>query len=85
MTKIITRMRRWVKSYLLFNLFLKYLLENGISRDHIIDIANDNLRDSYVLYNHVRSKIIDNQPYAILLDEIQFVNCFVDVLNGFSL
>ncbi len=89
MIKIVTGVRRCGKSYLLFNLFLSHLLESGIPRDHIIDIAlddiaNDHLRDPHALYDHVRARIVDDQPYTLLLDEIQFVDRFVDVLNGFS-
>lgn len=89
MIKIVTGVRRCGKSYLLFKLFLEHLLESGIPRDHIIDIAlddiaNDVLRDPHALYDHVRSRIVDDQLYTILLDEIQFVDRFADVLNGFS-
>ena len=89
MIKIVTGVRRCGKSYLLFKLFLEHLLESGVPRDHIIDIAlddiaNDALRDPHVLYGHVRGRIVDGQPYTILLDEIQFVDRFADVLNGFS-
>ena len=89
MIKVVTGVRRCVKSYLLFKLFLEHLLESGVPRDHIIDIAlddiaNDALRDPHVLYGHVRGRIVDDQPYTILLDEIQFVDRFADVLNGFS-
>ena len=89
MIKVVTGVRRCGKSYLLFKLFLEHLLESGVPRDHIIDIAlddiaNDALRDPHVLYGHVRGRIVDDQPYTILLDEIQFVDRFADVLNGFS-
>ncbi len=89
MIKIVTGVRRCGKSYLLFKLFLEHLLESGVPRNHIIDIAlddiaNDALRDPHVLYDHVRGRIVDDQPYTILLDEIQFVDRFADVLNGFS-
>ena len=89
MIKIVTGVRRCGKSYLLFKLFLEHLLESGVPRNHIIDIAlddiaNDALRDPHVLYGHVRGRIVDDQPYTILLDEIQFVDRFADVLNGFS-
>ncbi len=89
MIKVVTGVRRCGKSYLLFKLFLEHLLESGVPRDHIIDIAlddiaNDALRDPHVLYGHVRGRIVDDRPYTILLDEIQFVDRFADVLNGFS-
>jgi predicted AAA+ superfamily ATPase len=86
--KTITGVRRAGKSYLLFDIFLNDLVGRGIKRDHIIDIAlddiaNDKLRDAHALYNHVKSLITDKEQYYVLLDEIQFVDGFVDVLNGF--
>ena len=86
--KVITGVRRCGKSYLVFNIFLNDLLSRGVERNHIIDIvldsiANEGLRDRYALYNHVKSMITDERQYYLLIDEIQFVENFVDVLNGF--
>ncbi len=86
--KIITGIRRCGKSYLLFNMFSKHLKESGVNDSHIISIAlddfkNKNLRDANKLYNYVESKIFDKEMYYILLDEVQLVDGFVDVLNGF--
>lgn len=86
--KVITGIRRCGKSYLLFNLFKTYLIKNGISFDHIIEIAFDDfankaLRDPNVLYSHVKEKINDNGQYYLLLDEVQLLSEFEDVLNGF--
>ncbi|ETA80710.1 ATP-binding protein [Youngiibacter fragilis] len=88
MIKVITGVRRVGKSYLLFNIFLNDLLERGIARDHIIDIPLDDieyeeLRESHALYRFVKSKIIDDKQYYVLLDEIQYVPRFVDVMNSF--
>lgn len=88
MIKVITGVRRCGKSYLLFKLFMKELLDRGIRKDHIIDIAldgieNEELRDPHVLYKHIKAKITDGEQYYVLLDEIQFVERFPEVLNSF--
>ena len=88
MVKIITGIRRCGKSYLLFKLFRDHLLESGIKEDHIISIALDDfgnrkLQNADELYNYVKSQIVDNEDYYILLDEIQLVPEFESVINGF--
>lgn len=88
LVKVITGLRRCGKSYLLFNLFYKYLLGSGVPDDHIIKIAlddrvNKKYRDPDVLCEYVNSLIKDKGMYYILLDEVQFVNEFEDVLNSF--
>ena len=88
MVKIITGIRRSGKSYLLFKLFRDHLLESGIKEDHIISIALDDfgnrkLQNPDELYNYVKSQIVDNEDYYILLDEIQLVPEFESVINGF--
>ncbi len=88
LVKVITGLRRCGKSYLLFNLFYKYLLGSGVPDDHIIKIAlddrvNKKYRDPDVLCEYVNSMIKDKGMYYILLDEVQFVNEFEDVLNSF--
>jgi predicted AAA+ superfamily ATPase len=88
MAKIITGIRRCGKSYLLFKLFRDHLLESGIKEDHIISIALDDfgnrkLQNPDELYNYVKSQIVDNEDYYILLDEIQLVPEFESVINGF--
>ncbi len=87
MIKVITGVRRCGKSYLVFKLFMKELLNKGIFRDHIIDIVldgieNEELRDPHVLYKYVKGKIADEGQYYILLDEIQYVDRFSEVLNS---
>ena len=89
MVKIVTGIRRCGKSYLLFNLFYRHLLSCGVSDEHIISVAlddfgNKKLRDPDVLYDFVKSKITDNDDYYILLDEIQLVDDFESVVNGFA-
>ena len=86
--KVITGIRRCGKSYLLFELFNKYLKEQGVDDNHIIKLAlddrkNKQYRDPDALYDYVVNQIADEKPYYILLDEVQFVNEFEDVLNGF--
>lgn len=85
--KIITGIRRCGKSYLLFNLFHEYLNSQGISDDHIIEIAlddrtNKELRDPDNLLRHIKNQIIDQNLYYIILDEVQMVDEFTDVLNS---
>ncbi len=85
--KIITGIRRCGKSYLLNIIFKNYLLESGVNENHIInvaldDIENRSLLEPLELNNFIKSKIIDNNMYFILLDEIQLVNEFESVLNG---
>ena len=85
--KIITGMRRTGKSYLLFNLFHQFLTENQIDESHIIEIPLDDrlykeLRDPDKLLYEIRSRMTDNQIYYIILDEIQMVAEFEDVLNS---
>lgn len=88
MIKIITGMRRCGKSYLLFEIFTSYLEKNGIASDHIIkvdleDYKNRAMRNPDNLYAFVESRITDDKMYYILLDEVQMLNNFEDVLNGF--
>ena len=71
------------KSFLLFVLFKKYLSESGIDNDHIIEIAldgieNEELRDPKKCYQYIK----DGQKYYLLLDEVQFMPRFEEVLNS---
>ncbi len=86
--KIVTGVRRCGKSYLLFNLFHQYLLGEGIDENHIIEIALDDikykaLREPNTMFSYVEDKIVDNDLYYIILDEVQLLDDFVDVLNSF--
>ena len=85
--KIITGIRRCGKSYLLFKLFTQYLLSSGVQGDHIIRIALDDieskeLRDPLLLYKHIRGRMADEALYYVLLDEVQLVPQFEEVLNS---
>ena len=87
MIKVITGLRRAGKSYLLFDIFYPYLLEKGVADDHIIQVVLDNLDnesllEKHALYNYIKSQINDNKQYYVLLDEIQMVDGFSDVLNS---
>ncbi len=87
MIKVITGVRRCGKSYLVFKLFLNELLNKGVKKDHIIDIAldgieNEGLREPLALYQHIKERITDAEQYYILLDEIQYVDRFSEVLNS---
>ena len=88
MIKVVTGVRRCGKSYLLFNLFCHHLKEAGIADDHIIkvdleDRRNKELRDPDALLRYIDSHMTDQQMYYILLDEVQHVNEFEDVLNSY--
>lgn len=87
--KVITGLRRCGKSYLLRTLFKNHLLNEGVSRDHIIEMAFDlfdNLkyRDPKVFYPWIKEQIKDDGQYYILLDEVQLLQEFVSVLNGLA-
>jgi predicted AAA+ superfamily ATPase len=88
MIKIITGIRRCGKSFLLFNLFRKSLIERGIHEDHIIQVnledrRNKKLRNPDALLEHIDSLMTDSDKYYILLDEVQLVDEFEDVLNSY--
>lgn len=87
MIKIITGIRRCGKSYLLFNLFKRHLIESGVGKDHIIEIAldgieNEDLREPKACYEFIKDSMKDNDKYYLLLDEVQFMPRFEEVLNS---
>ena len=86
--KIVTGIRRSGKSYLIRVLFKNYLIDNGIKEDHIIELdfenrRNKKYRDPDALLEYIDSRIVDEEMYYILLDEIQLVSEFEDVLNSY--
>lgn len=88
MIKIVTGVRRSGKSFLLFRLFVEWLQSQGIDDAHILkvnleDRLNKQLRDPDVLLNHIYSHILDDGHFYVLLDEVQMVPEFEDVLNSF--
>ena len=87
LVKIITGIRRCGKSFLLFNLFKSQLEKEGIDKEHIIemafdDFANREYRDPEKFYQYVKAQIKDGRMYYVLLDEVQMMDQFEDVLNG---
>lgn len=88
MIKVVTGIRRCGKSYLLSELFRKYLASIGIDDAHIIYVALDDrlnaaLRNPDAMMAYVKSRITDAGLYFILLDEVQYMDEFEDVLNSF--
>ena len=108
LVKIITGPRRCGKSFLLNNIFYEKLLEQGVSKAHIIKFAFDNPEDQDLLDKYdseletkiyikkdfyiisskkfrlfIKDRIKDDEEYILLLDEVQLLENFVDVLNGF--
>ncbi|MBQ9527099.1 MAG: ATP-binding protein [Fretibacterium sp.] len=86
--KIVTGVRRCGKTYLLFNLFHGYLMDSGVAQDHIIGIPLDDrsykeLRDPDNMLAFVKSRVSGNGPYYLMIDEIQLLPEFEDVLNSF--
>ena len=88
MIKVISGMRRCGKSYLLFVIFASYLEQSGIAPDHIIkvdleDYKNREMRNPDYLYSYVESRLTDREMFYLLIDEVQMLGSFEDVLNGF--
>ena len=88
MIKVITGVRRCGKSYLLFNLFCEHLKASGVDDEHIIkvdleDRRNKTLCDPDKFLEYIDSRLTDDGQYYILLDEIQKVDEFEDVLNSY--
>ena len=87
--KVVTGIRRCGKSYLLNVLFYHYLLDNGVTDDHIIridleDRMNKEFRNPDTMLRYVHERIKDKNLYYIIIDEVQLMDDFVDVLNSFS-
>lgn len=81
-------MRRCGKSYLLFTLFKNYLMKQGVKEDHIIGVnlenrLNKSLRDPDALLQYIDSRLSSDGQYYVMLDEVQMVSEFEDVLNSF--
>ena len=86
MIKIITGLRRSGKSYLLFTLFCQYLKEQGIDDSQIImldleNIYNERYRNPLSLLEYISQRVTDTREYFILMDEIQLLDRFEEVLN----
>lgn len=87
--KIVTGLRRSGKSFLLKKLFRQHLLDEGVAEDHIIIIdmesrKNKNFKDPDFLLDWVEKEMKDDSIYYIIIDEVQEVNDFVEVLSTLS-
>ena len=85
--KIVTGIRRCGKSYLLFQLFKRHLIETGVKPNHIIEIqledrSNKELRKPDACLAFIKKQIKDQKPYYLLIDEVQLMDEFEDVLNS---
>ncbi len=97
MIKVVTGIRRCGKSYLLMNLFRQHLLDEGVSDSHIVMLdlenrRNKRLRDPDALLEWIDSQIVEYKAsgdvpkekwYYVMLDEVQLVPEFEDVLNSY--
>lgn len=89
LVKVVTGIRRSGKSFLLFEIFYRYLKSIGVDDQHIVridleDRRNKSLRDPDSLLAFIDNKMIDNGMYYIILDEVQMVHEFEDVLNSYN-
>lgn len=87
MIKVVTGIRRCGKSYLLFHIFKNYLLEQGVAASHIISIEldqrkNKKYRDPDAILDYIESLIVDDEQYYIMVDEVQMLQEFEEVLNS---
>lgn len=87
MIKVVTGIRRCGKSYLLFNIFRDYLKNQGVEDSHIIMIEldqrkNREYRNPDVILAYIESLITDNEQYYVMLDEVQMLSEFEEVLNS---
>lgn len=88
MIKIITGIRRCGKSFLLSNLYTDWLKEHNVDVNHIINInledrRNRALRNPDMLLQYIDAKIKDDSMHYVMIDEIQHVPEFEDVLNSY--
>jgi len=87
--KIVTGLRRVGKSYLLKTLFKKHLLSEGINKDHILiidleDRKYKDFRNPDYLLDWIEKQMIDDEQYYIIIDEVQRVDEFVDMLGSLA-
>lgn len=89
MIKVITGIRRCGKSYLLFKLYYRYLVESGVDPSRILavpldDDEHEELRDSKLLGAYIKSRISDEDMWYVFLDEVQLCRNFETILNGLN-
>ena len=87
LVKIVTGIRRCGKSFLLNTLFHNHLMADGVEDSHIIELALDdranvNLRDPDKMLAYIKQRITDHDMYYVIIDEVQLMDDFVDVLNS---
>ena len=87
MIKVVTGIRRSGKSYLIFTIFKEYLISEGVNEEHIIEMEfdkkeNSKYRDPDALLDYVKEHITDKGEYYVLLDEVQMLEDFEEVLNS---
>lgn len=87
MIKVVTGIRRSGKSYLLFKIFREYLRKQGVDDAHVIAIEldqrkNRQYRDPDVILDYIESLVVDDGQYYVLLDEVQMLTAFEEVLNS---
>ena len=87
MIKVVTGIRRSGKSYLIFTIFKEYLISEGVNEDHIIEMEfdkkeNAKYRDPDALLVFVKERIKDKEDHYVLLDEVQMLEDFEEVLNS---
>ena len=87
MIKVVTGVRRSGKSYLVFKLYRNYLLESGVPEDHIIGIAlderkNREYRKADAILAYIEGRLTGSGEYYLLLDEVQLLEDFEEVLNA---
>ena len=87
MIKVVTGIRRCGKSYLIFTIFKEYLINEGVKEEHIIEMEfdkkeNAKYRNPDALLDYVKESIKDPEDYYVLLDEVQMLGNFEEVLNS---
>ena len=87
MIKVVTGIRRCGKSYLIFTIFKEYLINEGVKEEHIIEMEfdkkeNAKYRNPDALLDYVKESIKDPEDYYVLLDEVQMLGDFEEVLNS---
>lgn len=87
--KVVTGLRRCGKSFLVFNLFRRYLLDQGIPEDHIVEMAFDRFgsrryRDANEFFSYANERLGSSGTYVVLLDEVQLLESFAEILIDLS-